>query len=128
LNAMRNSNKSDMQELWRRMLHTRRTACMADARLLSRSLARLRNYKRKTSFGRFEHLVASEQVWEDAVLAARTCAWRSGAAEWTSEKTSLESLSSYSKLLRDVLDFNLLQISTSIVLQVSIWIILSGEF
>jgi hypothetical protein len=73
-------------------------------------------------------LVVSEQVWEDGVLAARTCAWRSGAAEWTSEKTSLESLSSYSKLLRDVLDFNLFQISTSIVLQVSIWIILSGEF
>ncbi len=39
LNAIRNSNKSDMQELWWRMLHTRRTACMADARLLSRSLA-----------------------------------------------------------------------------------------
>jgi hypothetical protein len=128
LNAMRNSNKSDMQELWRRMLHTRRTACMAESRLLCRSLARLRNYQRKTSFGRLEHLVVSEQVWEDGVLAARTSAWRSGAAEWTSEKTSLESLSSYSKLLRDVLDFNLFQISTSIVLQISIWMILSGEF
>jgi hypothetical protein len=59
LNAMRKSNKSDMHELWRRMLHTRRTACMADAR----SLARLRNYQRETSFGRLEHLVVSEQVW-----------------------------------------------------------------
>jgi hypothetical protein len=67
-------------------------------------------------------------VSKSGVLAARTCAWRSGAAEWTSEKTSLESLSAYSKLLRDVLDFNLFQISTRILLQVSIWIILSGEF
>ncbi len=83
-------------------LHAWRTL----ARSLARSLARLRNYQRKTSFGRLENLVVSEQVWEDGVLAARTCPWRSGAAEWTSEKRSLESLSSYSKLLRDVLDFN----------------------
>jgi hypothetical protein len=124
LNAMRKSNKSDMQELWQRMLHTRRTACMADGRLLARSLAcGTISAKRRSD---------ASSIWswvsKSGVLAARTCAWRWGAAEWTSEKTSFESLSTYSKLLRDVLDFNLFQISTSILLQVSIWIILSGEF
>ncbi len=64
------------------MTHVAHTAhCMHGGRSLALSLARLRNYQRKTSFGRLEDLVVSEQVWEDGVLEARTCAWRSGAAE-----------------------------------------------